>query len=95
MDGLKVKPSAGNGGDTLEHVKENLSGMADEVKAKGEAFLQKAQTQGREYFDDAQDSGIRAWKDLKILVKKHQGPAIATAIVASLLFYAVHRFNKD
>jgi len=95
MDGMKVKPSVGNGGDTLELVKGNLAELADDVKAKGEALLKQAQAQGRDLFEDAQDSGLAAWKDLRILAKKHQGPAIVTAMVTGLLFYAVYRLSRE
>ena len=84
----KAKHAAEKGADEVTSVIDNL-------KEKGQDFLDEAKGRACDLADDAQSYGKSAWSDAKSWVKKNPSAAVGCALAAGFLLSLLGRPKRD
>jgi ElaB/YqjD/DUF883 family membrane-anchored ribosome-binding protein len=81
--------------DAIDAARGKFSDLAENIQGRGEKMLKSAQRKGIEAWDEIQDRGEGAVKDLTTWVRRNPLPAVGWALAAGAVLYALFRPDSD
>jgi ElaB/YqjD/DUF883 family membrane-anchored ribosome-binding protein len=81
--------------NAIDAARDKFADLADDVEGRGEKFIKTARAKGMQAWDEIQERGEGAVKDLNTWVKRNPLPAVGIAIAAGAVLYALFTRDSD